>query len=134
MTSLIHSLPPYSHTCQWRKVLLFLEVPVNEERLHCAPSLADHPLVHRPKANFTVFEAFPIQACVILRTIEQHEHGRLIMSLLGNVSVIRTARLCDDTPPNEMSSGCADMLTQEFHGAQACELSFGARCVFDLEN
>ena len=78
--------------------------------------------------------AFPIQACVILRTIEQHEHGRLIMSLLGNFSVIRTARLCDDTPPNEMSSGCADMLTQEFHGAQACELSFGARCVFDLEN
>ena len=123
MTSLIHSLPPYSHTCQWRKVLLFLEVPVNEERLHCAPSLADHPLVHRPKANFTVFEAFPTQACVILRTIEQHEHGRLIMSLLGNVSVIRTARLCDDTPPNEMFSGCADMLTQEFRGAQACKLS-----------
>ena len=112
-------------------MLLFLEVPVNEERLHCAPSLADHPLVHRPKANFTVFEAFPTQACVILRTIEQHEQGRLIMSLLGyGVSVIRTARLCDDTPPNEMFSGCADMLTQEL----ACELSFGARCVFDLEN
>ena len=133
MTSLIHSLPPYSHTCQWRKVLLFLEVPVNEERLHCAPSLADHPLVHRPKANFTVhdaFKAFPTQACAILRTIEQHEQGRLIMSLLANFSVIRTARLCDDTPPNEIFSGCADMLTQEL----VCELSFGARCVFDLEN
>jgi len=38
-----------------REVLEFLGVEsVDEQRLACATKLADHPLVHRPPANFTV--------------------------------------------------------------------------------
>jgi hypothetical protein len=42
-----------------REVLQFLGVDdIDEERLLCATRLADHPLVHRPPANFTMHDAF----------------------------------------------------------------------------
>lgn len=48
-----------------REVLVFLGIKdIDEERLTCATRLADHPLVHRPPANFTMhdaFKAFPDQ-------------------------------------------------------------------------
>ena len=121
--SLTHSLTRF----QWvaTQVLEFLGVEVDPSRLQCALSLADHPLVHRPKANFTVHDAFkslPEQACAILRTIEQHEQGRVIMQLFGYGNTIRTAHACADTDPTDKYPGCVDMLTSEFRGAQSCKL------------
>jgi len=108
-----------------RQVLEFLGVgAVDEERLACATQLADHPLVHRPPANFTVhdaFHAFPDQACVILRTIEQHDQGRLIMRLLGYGNSIKPPKSCPEAGGGELFT-CTDMLTAEYGGAQACKL------------
>jgi hypothetical protein len=107
-----------------REVLEFLGVEaVDEQRLACAPQLADHPLVHRPPANFTVhdaFRAFPEHACVILRTIEQHAQGRLVMRLLGYGNSVKPPKACAEAAGE--SFACADMLTEEYHGAQACKL------------
>jgi hypothetical protein len=113
------------------QVLQFLGVVrLDPLRLECALSLADHPLVHRPKENFTIHDAFrsiPKQACAILRTIEQHEQGRVVMQLLGYGNNIRTARACPDTDPSDKYSGCGNMLTQEFRGAQQCKMQVPVR-------
>ena len=65
------------------EVLDFLEVKDEhgnrQRRLECAAGLADHPLVHRPAANFTIrhaFASFPEHVCTLLRTIEQHDQVR----------------------------------------------------------
>lgn len=66
------------------------------------------------------FKAFPEHACVILRTIEQHDQGRLIMRLLGYGNSIKPPKACAEASGE--SFACADMLTEEYHGAQACKL------------
>jgi len=107
-----------------REVLEFLGVnEIDEDRLLCATRLADHPLVHRPPANFTMhdaFKSFPEQACTILRTIEQTDQGRLIMRLLGYGNSIKPPKTCLAEVGDVFT--CGDMLTEEFTGSKQCKM------------
>ena len=73
------------------EVLDFLDVEDEhanrKRRLECAAGLADHPLVHRPPANYTIrhaFAGFPEHVCTLIRTIEQHE--QVCMGRCGCIS------------------------------------------------
>ena len=76
------------------------------------------------------FKAFPEHACVILRTLEQHDQGRLIMRLFWYGNSMKPPKECSEATGESFE--CVDMLTTEYHGAQACKLgsvSSGNRAV-----
>merc|ERR1719231_1461792 len=116
-----------------KEVLAFLGVLVNPKRLRCAATLADHPLVHRQKANFTIhhaFKLFPDQVCIILNTIEAMEQGRLLMRLLGYGNYLNS-KLCNGKAG---AFSCSDMMTETYKGAQACKLGAASSAHYKSES